>query len=194
MSRIVINCTKTLLYRLLLRKVLCKSSGLNRIDPWHYHCVITSHKAMLDHHQIIYPHCYPKVPSCPNLGSKLLWLFFAVIVVLGACRSQPRASLPAELIGTWITDHPKYATLYFQVSPGSFAIATAEGTVETYTLTKYEPVETTVKKRKSITHVLHGTRPGQEKKLSLSYEASGGGFIRLSNRANIVWTRRNGSP
>ena len=149
---------------------------------------------MLDRHRLRHSYCSPKVPSCPNLSARLRWLLFAVIIVLGACRSQPQARLPAELIGTWITDHPKYATLYFQVDPGSFTIATAEGTVEVYTLAKYERVETTVKKRKSITHVLHGTRPGQEKKLSLSYEASGGGFIRLSNRANIVWTRRNGSP
>ena len=133
----------------------------------------------------------PKVPSYPNLSSKLLCCLL-MVVVLGACRSQPQADFPAELIGTWITNHPKYAALYFQVSPGSFAFATTEGTVEVYTLAKYEVVESTVKKRKVRTHVLHGTRPGQETKISLSYEASGGGFIRLSNRANIVWTRQNG--
>jgi len=151
-------------------------------------------KAMSNHRLQANPEFFPQIPNRPRVSRKTLWLFFAAIFMLGACRSQPQASLPAELIGTWITDHPKYATLYFQVSPGSFAIATAEGTVEVYTLAKYEPVESTVKKRKVITHVLHGTRPGQEKKLTLSYEASGGGSIRLSNRANIVWTRRNGSP
>ena len=153
-----------------------------------------THKLMPDRHQIIYPHCCSKVPSCPNLSSKLLWLFFAAIVILGACRSQPQFSLPAELIGTWITDHPKYATLYFQVSPGSFALATAEGTIEVYTLAKYERVETIVKKRKTITHVLHGTRPGQETKIALSYEPTGGGSIRFSNRTAAVWTRRSRPP
>lgn len=149
---------------------------------------------MSNHRSQDNPLSFRQMPKRPKVSNKLLWLFFAVIVVLGACRSQPQASLPAELIGTWITDHPKYASAKFQVSPGNFTIYTAEGTVEVYTLTKYEPIETTVKKRKSITHVLHGTRPGQDKKLSLSYEASGGGFIRLSNRTNVVWTRQNGSP
>ena len=147
---------------------------------------------MFNHRSQDNPRSFRQIPKCPKVSNKLRWLLGALIVVFGACRSQPQASLPAELIGTWFTDHPKYAALYFQVSPGSFAIATAEGTVENYTLAKYERVETLVKNRKSITHVLHGTRPGQEKKLSLSYDPGGGGSIRLSNRANIVWIRRNG--
>ena len=149
---------------------------------------------MSDHRCQENPESFPHIPNHPKVSNKTLCWFIAAIAMLGACRSQPQASLPAELIGTWITDHPKYASLYFQVNPGSFAIATADGTVETYTLAKFEQVETIVKKRKSITHVLYGTRPGQEKKLSLSYEASGGGSIRLSNRAHIVWIRRNGPP
>ena len=148
---------------------------------------------MLDFGWVKYLRCCPRVPSYPNLRIKLLYCF-VMLVVLEACRSQPQASLPAELIGTWITDHPKYAGLYFQVSPGSFVFSTTEGTVDVYTLTKYEPIESAVKKRKLITHVLHGTRPGQETKISLSYDPSGGGSIRLSNRANIVWTRQNGPP
>lgn len=134
-----------------------------------------------------------KIPACSFLGEKLLRCL-VIVVLLQGCRSQPQANLPAELIGTWTTNHPKYAGLYFQVNPGSFAFSTPEGAVEAYTLTKYEPVESTVKRRKMITHVLHGTRPDQETHLSLTYDPAGGGTIRLSNRANMVWTRQNGPP
>lgn len=131
------------------------------------------------------------------LATAQLWaklLLALMMLILPACRSQPEVTLPTELIGTWRTDHPKYAGLYFQVSPDSFAFSTLDGTVDVYTLTKYELVESIVRNRKLTTHVLQGTGPSQETKISLAYEPSGGGFIRLSSQANILWSRQNGPP
>jgi len=131
---------------------------------------------------------YRDTPTTTQLRDKLL--IAVLMLILSACRPQPAPTLPAELIGTWHTDHPKYAGLYFKVSPDSFAFSTPDGAVDVYALTKYELVESTVRKRKVTTHVLHGTSPGQEAKISLAYEPSGGGVFRLSSQANIVWSRR----
>ena len=164
-------------------------------DGWHYPCLtMTPDKAMLDSPELNIRRCFPKIPNRRNSSNKLLWLWIAAILALGACRSQPEASLPSELIGTWIADHPKYATLYFQISPDNFSVATAQGTVDVYTLEKYERVESIVRRRKTVTHVLHGKHPDRATKFSLSYNPAGGGTIRLVNQKNITWTRQNGLP
>lgn len=129
-------------------------------------------------------------------GFQLQWrkLLFALLLLLSqACRSQPAASLPPELLGTWRTDHPKYAGLYFQITSGSFAFSTAEGTVETYTLTTYRQEEAATRRNnKGVKHLLRGTKPGHETELAILYDSSGGGAIRFANRNPIVWLRASG--
>lgn len=127
------------------------------------------------------------LPRWRNLLLALLLLGFP------ACRSQPAATVPPELIGTWRTDHPKYAGLYFQITAGSFAFSTPQGSVETYTLTSYEQAETAARKNnKGVKHLLRGTKPGQETELAILYDGSGGGAIRFANRGPIVWLRASG--
>jgi len=116
-----------------------------------------------------------------------------LLLIFQACRSQP-TTLPAELIGTWRTDHPKYAGLYFQITPGSFTFSTPEGSVETYTLTAYQQIETTThRNKKNVKHLLRGTKQDQETELALLYDTSGGGAIRFANRGPMVWIR-GGEP
>lgn len=128
-----------------------------------------------------------KSPAVNQLRRHLLLV--ALTLLLPACRSRPAATLPAELIGTWGTDHPKYAGLYFQINPGSFAFSTPDGMVETYTLTGYDPVETNLRRNKQVKHLLGGTRPVQETEFALLYDPTGRGAIRFANRGPMVWLR-----
>jgi len=136
-------------------------------------------------------------PRGQTTGFLREWRILLLALLLAAaqgCQSQPAASLPPELIGTWRTDHPKYAGLYFQITPGSFAFSTAEGTVETYTLTAYQQEEApTLRNNKGVKHLLRGTKPGQETELAILYDGSGGGAIRFANRGPIVWLRASGA-
>jgi len=116
-------------------------------------------------------------------------LILVILVALAGCNPKKEASMPTDLIGTWRTNHPKYAGLYFKIEKGGFAFSTAEGTVKSYALAKYERSEAVEKKRKTIFHVLYGNRDGQELKVTLKYDAAGGGAISFKNQANIIWLR-----
>lgn len=127
------------------------------------------------------------------MGRWLLLLAVPLSFLLQTCRSQPATSVPPELLGTWRTDHPKFAGLYFQITPGGFAFSTAEGTVESYSLTAYRQEETTARRNNNgIKHMLRGTKAGQETELAILFDPSGGGAIRFANRGPLVWTRANG--
>jgi hypothetical protein len=100
--------------------------------------------------------------------------------------------MPTELIGTWRTNHPKYAGLYFQIESDKFAFSTVEGTVKKYGISKYERVEEKVK-RKGVSHVLYGKREGRDLKIVIYYEPASGGAIRFKNQERIFWARE-GTP
>jgi len=117
------------------------------------------------------------------------FLLSVILALILGCDSKKATTMPTELIGTWRTSHPKYAGLYFKIEKDGFAFSTAEGTVKSYALAKYERSEAVEKKRKTIFHVLYGNRDGQELKVTLKYDAAGGGAISFKNQANIIWLR-----
>jgi len=117
------------------------------------------------------------------------FLISVILFSIVGCDSKTNTTLPAELIGTWRTNHPKYSGLYLKIEKDGFAFSTAEGTVKSYALAKYERSEATEKKRKTIFYALHGNRDGQELKVTFKYEAAGSGAISFKNQANIIWIR-----
>lgn len=134
-----------------------------------------------------------QLSSIPLSFTRFL-LILGCFVSLVACNSKKNSTLPTEFIETWITNHPKYSGLYFKIEKDGFAFSTAEGTVKSYSLTKYEISEATEKKRKTVFHVLHGNRDGQELKVTFRYEEAGGGAISFKNQANIIWIREGTAP
>jgi len=123
------------------------------------------------------------------ISGAICFLILVILVALAGCNPKQEASMPTNLIGTWRTNHPKYAGLYFQIEKDKFAFSTAEGTVKSYALAKYERSEVTEKKRKTIFHVLYGNRDGQELKITFRSEGAGSGAISFKNQANIIWIR-----
>lgn len=144
----------------------------------------------MDHHasQV----CLSKRPGAPQLAKmhrRFLIALFALFTAISGCGKELPANVPGEILGTWRADHPKYVNLYLQIGPNSFGFATAEGTVEQYTLSSYEQAEVVERRRKLKAHHLRGTRPEQQTELVLYYDPSGGGILRFANRPNIHWSR-----
>ena len=117
-------------------------------------------------------------------------LILAILLLLVGCDSGKQSDIPAELVGTWRTQHPKYDGLYIQIDKDRFAFSTAEGTVENYQISKFEKLESSRKSKRS-THVIYGRKDGQELKLTLDYEPIEGGIVRFKNQQKIPWFRDN---
>src|SRR6267142_1876061 len=99
------------------------------------------------------------------LNFRISSLMLAMLLLLVGCDSGKQADIPAELVGTWRAQHPKYEGLYFQIEKDRFALSTAAGTVENYQISKFEKLES-FKKSKRSTHVIYGRKDGQELKVT----------------------------
>ncbi len=124
---------------------------------------------------------------CAKNGSLLL----ALALFLGSCDLNKEAVPPPEMIGTYRTNDPRYEGLYFRIEKGMFDFSTVEGTVETYPIVAYEKLDRTNGRRKTIYHLLHGKRDGQELKVSFNFEPDGGGTISFLNRPGTIWLRES---
>lgn len=122
----------------------------------------------------------------------LKWLIAAaaLLVILGCDSAKPHP-VPPELLGTWRTQDPRYAGLYFKIDAANFSYSTVEGTVESYAIINYEQLASAEEGRVR-THVLHGSRDGQKLRISLSYEPLGGGRFKFKNQDKTFWTRDHG--
>lgn len=109
-------------------------------------------------------------------------------LLLGACDSRKESDPPAEIIGTYKTNDPRYEGLYFRIAKDKSDFSTAERTVETYTIVAYDKLEKTNGKCKLIYHLLHGKRDGQELDVVFSYEPPGSGSISFSKRPELIWS------
>ena len=116
-----------------------------------------------------------------------LWAVAALVVISG-CDSTKPLSVPPELLGTWRTTDERYEGLFFRIDQISFSFSTVEGTVENYSIAKYEKLDAQ-QQRSDYTHVLHGSRDGQKLQVRLLYESFGGGRFRFKNQDKTFWTR-----
>jgi hypothetical protein len=118
---------------------------------------------------------------------RCLFAVTALLVVAGCDSAKPLA-VPPELLGTWRTQDPKYAGLFFKIDHGSFSFSTVEGNVESYAIVTYEQLDDR-KQTSGYTHVLHGNRDGQKLQVNLSYEPLGGGRLKFRNQNKTTWSR-----
>jgi len=116
-------------------------------------------------------------------------LLLALALLFGACDERKATIAPAEMIGTYRTNDPGYAGLYFRIEKDKFDFSTVEGTVENYAIIAYEKLEKTDKRRKTYYHRLHGKRDRQELTLAFNFEPAGGGSISFLNRPKTIWVR-----
>jgi hypothetical protein len=114
----------------------------------------------------------------------------ALLAVMG-CDPRKPAAVPAELLGTWRTQDPRYAGVFFKIESGNFSFATVEGNVESYAIIKYEQPASRPDARVPA-HVLHGSRDGQKLQVTLVYESLGGGRLKFKNQDKVFWTRDEG--
>ena len=120
------------------------------------------------------------------------WInLFIFLLFISACDSAKSRAIPAELLGTWQTEDPKYAGLFFKIEADKFSFKTASGEVKQYSISQYDQPDY-VKSRSSKTHVLYGDWDGEKLTVNIAYEASGGGRLMLHNQGRTLWTRKQG--
>ena len=120
------------------------------------------------------------------------WFFLlaALLITAGCDSAKPRA-VPPELLGTWQTQDPRHAGLFFKIEADKFSFSKASGSVEHFAMTKYE--QTSPQPGGSAgTHVLYGSRDGQKLTVRLLYESVGGGQLMFTHQGQTVWTRDQG--
>ncbi len=121
----------------------------------------------------------------------LPWLCTAsALLVVAGCDSAKPLSVAPELFGTWRTQDPRYAGLFFKIDNRTFSFSTAEGNIESYAIVRYEQSEAQ-QGRGGYTHVLHGTRDGRKLQVNMLYESLGGGKLTFKNQNRTIWSRED---
>ena len=119
----------------------------------------------------------------------LRWAGIALVVILGtrswASRPPPAIDvLPPSLLGTWVTDHERYADRAFVISQDDLELHVGDGIVTYHTIL-------------SVREVVGADHWAYE----ISYSAPDGpavmevflhadGILRLKNPNDVAWTRR----
>lgn len=112
----------------------------------------------------------------------------ALVGTLLGCKAvREPVSVPAELIGIWTTDDPRYLDRCFELTVDTITLGTGEGRQPSY------PVQALQKSLdKGITsYRLTYTDPveGVTDTLSFEYEPKDGGAIRLKHQHHAVWQK-----
>jgi hypothetical protein len=121
---------------------------------------------------------------------KARWLVptLAVLLFLG-CNLLKDTELPAELLGTWVTEEPRYSDCRLEFRETLVIFSKGIGYTNTNVITGVDRTKDEGRIRYRITYE---DREGQEYRLSFSYtSANGEAAIRFKNQDQFVWKKRS---
>jgi len=119
-----------------------------------------------------------------QMNLKLVILILGILVAFG-CQAEKQASLPDYLVGTWKTKDSKYAGLYFQIENDRIIFSKADGSVDSYTISRFENSGTD----KIVSTLLYLDGEGQQLKFAFYYQPKDAGKIRFKHQIDILWTK-----
>lgn len=118
----------------------------------------------------------------------------AVTAATSGCDNELEAALPDQLIGTWVTDHPRYRDRGFEISEDVIVFYTGPGIGD---FTAHPILATLSEDRGSATIYRFRYRgsDGAALTFSLRLDPQEEGIVRLPNQPLITWRRgeRTGS-
>lgn len=123
-----------------------------------------------------------------RLGAVLTALSLPVIVPTFGCGEDLEAAPPRQLIGTWVTDHPRYWDRGFEISEDAIVFYTGSGIAD---FTAHPILATLVEDRGSATIYRFQYRgsDGSSLTFSLRLDPDEEGIVRLPNQPLITWRR-----
>jgi hypothetical protein len=108
----------------------------------------------------------------------------AVCAALSAC--QPNTvQVPLRLVGTWVTEHPKYKGVSLEITKSTITLWTVERSTQIYGISKLESSA----EGQRAAYVFYGDRDGQQQQFAFFYSPVGGGELRFKNQIEIRWTK-----
>ncbi|HWO42917.1 MAG TPA: hypothetical protein VNO43_14040 [Candidatus Eisenbacteria bacterium] len=93
--------------------------------------------------------------------------------------------IPHELLGVWMTEHPKYQGLSFEITDSAIRLETADGEIHTYDISEFERGG----EGQPMSYGLFAMRDGVRQQFFFFYTTNGGGEIRFKNQIEVVWKK-----
>lgn|GEM_PF-3393303 len=130
----------------------------------------------------------PKTGIRPT-PTRLIVVLFCVIFAgyISGCSRTP-TSIPEELSGKYITDHPGYEDQYFELSSDHIIMGFADGMLKYYDVIK---VEKEIVDPKTLYTVLCANESeGEEFNFAFFVDAAVEGIINFKNKPQVSWKKQ----
>ena len=106
-----------------------------------------------------------------------------ILILSAACQKQ---SVPDSIIGTWVTDSPRYENCFLKIGPTSVVFGDPEKNGDEYYITKV----TTAEKNRTVTVTIEFVATQKTSfSVELLYSVDDGGHVLLKNQPNVIWKR-----
>ena len=101
--------------------------------------------------------------------------------------SRALTSIPEELSGKYITDHPGYENEYFELSPDHIVMGFANGKLKYYDVKKVE--KEIVDPKTLYTVLCANEKEGEEFNFAFFADAAVKGVIHFKNKPQVSWEK-----
>ena len=98
-------------------------------------------------------------------------------------------TIPDELIGEWVSSHPRYMDRGFKLSRTSIAFYAGEGGTQVFVY-PIDRVETSPAENRTLYVVQYSDSAGRTYQFSFFHEPDPHGFIRLKNQQEMEWSKK----
>lgn len=113
-----------------------------------------------------------------------------LLALVGGCGPETSRTVPAQLLGRWTTNAPKYADTFFELQPETLLLGLAGGQIDTRPITKVEKLTQGGETLFTVYYVNPLDSQRTEYKLAFFFEVGAGGVVRWKNQKEIAWTRQ----
>lgn len=112
------------------------------------------------------------------------WTVALLIIVLSACQGQ---SIPDSLVGTWVSDNPKYESCFLKITPLHIVFGDPEMNSEECEIKK---VATEKKDQIVMVTINYVNTKKEPLSVDLLYSSKDGGYLSLKNQPGVIWKRQ----
>ena len=120
---------------------------------------------------------------------QFIFILISVMVAgtISGC-SQSSSSIPEELMGKYVTDHPKYENEFFELGQGLLTLRLGNGKFKYYEVKRVE--KEMIDNRVLYTILCANEDQGEEFNFAFFTDSAGEGIIHFKNKPQVAWQKQ----